>query len=273
MNSKNFKKMTNLLRKIKKSIWLLINSKFIFTTPTESEILIFDEVQSEKIKKILNSKSLFILHKRGEKFYVPILLKMLLKLKLNMRDYCNHIIKEVNPKVIISCQDNDKLLYLLYKPSGCIKVVLQNAWRSKLFDIFLSDLTTSEIKNFLVDYIFVFNANIGQKYKQIPNSKIISIGSFKSNNVKIYKKNKNKNLVFISNWGNTASKKLDEIFCGNFKVKDFLSRQLDIFNSLTDYAFQHKLNVMVLCKSSMKKNILLEKNFFMSNKMQNIKFN
>lgn len=239
--------------------------------PVKNDVLIFDKVHSEKIKATLGfGKNPFILCQRGEEFYLPILIKILFQCKLTMKNYCEKVIKIVDPKIIISCLDNDKLYFSIKKNKRSKKVLLQNAWRNEMYDTLLKDLKTREIKNFSMDYIFTFNKEIGKKFNKVAKARIIPIGSFKSNIISVNKKTK-KNIVFISNWGD---KPQDKALVGNFLFKDFFKRQKKIFENVIFFARKKKTNVHVLCKTSNAREISLEKNFFLDNKhkLKNIKF-
>ncbi len=263
--------MANLSKKLIKLFSFIKNSKFLFSMPIKNDVLIFDKVHSEKIKTILSyGKSPFILCQRGEEFYLPILIKTLFQFKLTMKNYCEEVINIVDPKIIISCLDNDKLYFSIKKNKRSKKVLLQNAWRNEMYDTLLKDLKTREIKNFSMDYIFTFNKEIGKKFNKVAKARIIPIGSFKSNIMCVNKK-KFKNIVFISNWGDKSQ---DKALVGNFLFKDFFKRQKQIFENVIFFARKKKTNVHVLCKTSNPRETYLEKNFFLNNKHQlkNIKF-
>ena len=263
--------MSNLFKKLTKLFSFIINSKFLFGMPVKNDVLIFDKVHSEKIKSILSfGNNPFILCQRGEEFYLPILIKTLFQCKLTMKNYCEKVINIVDPKIIISCLDNNNLYFSINKNKRSKKVVLQNAWRNEMYDDLLKDFKTRKKKNFSMDYIFTFNKKIGKKFNKVVKAKIIPIGSFKSNIISVNKK-KSKNIVFISNWGD---KPQDKALVGNFLYKDFFKRQKQIFENVIFFARKKKTNVHVLCRTSNPKEISLEKNFFLDNKHQlkNIKF-
>ena len=95
------------LKKIKIIITFIINSKFEFFKPKKTKILVFDYNGSDNFIKHIKKHNYDILHIRGEKINLFIVLKCLLTLKLNYKNYINYYIKTSKPKLIITFIDNN----------------------------------------------------------------------------------------------------------------------------------------------------------------------
>jgi len=126
------------MRIIKIIIKLLISFKFEILKPTYKKFLIFDNTNSDLIKKYLKSKYA-ILYTRNEKFNLFVLLQNFLKGKFNKKEYLESYIKFVNPKIIITTVDNNSFFYELQKQSYQKKILLQTAWKYPLFDFNILD--------------------------------------------------------------------------------------------------------------------------------------
>ena len=94
------------MKYIKIILKLLINFKFEILKPTYKKFLIFDNTNSDLIKKYLKNKYA-ILYTRNEKFNLFVLLQNFLKGKFNKKEYFESYIKFVNPKIIITTVDNN----------------------------------------------------------------------------------------------------------------------------------------------------------------------
>jgi surface carbohydrate biosynthesis protein len=118
------------MRIVKIIIELFIKFKFEILRPTSKEVLIFDDTNTNLIKKYLKNK-FTILYTRNEKFNLFILLQNFFRGKFTKLEYLETYIKYVNPKVILTTVDNNSLFYELkkklvkkkyfYKPHGNIQ--------------------------------------------------------------------------------------------------------------------------------------------------------
>ena len=235
------------MKYIKIILKLLINFKFEILKPTYKKFLIFDNTNSDLIKKYLKSKYA-ILYTRNEKFNLFVLLQNFLKGKFNKKEYLESYIKFVNPKIIITTVDNNPFFYELQKQSYQKKILLQTAWKYPLFDFNILDYKKKKkiIKNnnFNLDIAIVYNKHIGEIFKNFNTKKIIQNGSLKSNHHKINKK-KEIDLVFISCWANVN---FSENIADNFSYKQFFDKQEKVLFYLGRYSDKYNLNLHILGK-------------------------
>ena len=90
-----------------------------------------------------------VLFTRGEKINLFILLKCLLKNKLDVNNYLKEYIKYVNPKLILTFIDNSRIFYSIHKIANCKTAFVQNGIRSEWSDIF-SEKSVVQKKNLIL---------------------------------------------------------------------------------------------------------------------------
>ena len=103
---------------------------------------------SKDCRKYFRKYSYDILDVRGESINLFILLKSLLKLKLNFRAYLETYIETVKPNILLTFIDSNQYFYSLSRKYSKIKtVVLQRGVKSHFNDLFaFIKVLTSEIK-------------------------------------------------------------------------------------------------------------------------------
>ena len=201
--------------------------------PAKSEILIFDYEGTKPLEPIVSSYTYTSLAIRGEFINLPCLFFCLLNYKFwksnAMEFYINKYISMVSPKVIITFIDND---YRFYEISGRfpeIKTIfVQNGIRLKGSDIFGALKT----KNYHVDYKFVFNKAVGDKYSNYITGKTIILGSLKNNFVAISKNVLKNTVIFVSDYSysetrtniesNKAKRNLEMAYLADKLILEFL---------------------------------------------------
>ncbi|CAM8362201.1 Surface carbohydrate biosynthesis protein, Leptospira [Candidatus Methylopumilus universalis] len=180
----------------------VIKSPKNWQKPKKNEILIYDISSIEALLPYLKNYSFTVMALRGELLYVPCFFLAFLTIDFwrgnLLKAYTEIFIQVVSPKVIITFIDNNDRFYELSKRFPNTKTIfIQNGLRSEVGDIF-GYLIKS--KNYHVDYMFVFGAAIGRKYKTFINGSVEVIGSFKNNLVKKINVKKNDSIVFISQY-------------------------------------------------------------------------
>merc|ERR1711991_1044691 len=119
---------------------LTLKTKFIFSPPKSSKILILDIYNKELIKILFN-------------------------LQFKMIYYIHHYIKTVNPKIIITFTDNSIFFYKLKKDFPNIKfIAVQNGYRRRVGDIY--DNLSKNKDKLMADYIFTFGKLTGDTYSK-----------------------------------------------------------------------------------------------------------
>tara|TARA_Y100001970_G_scaffold53704_1_gene68080 strand:- start:19788 stop:20942 length:1155 start_codon:yes stop_codon:yes gene_type:complete len=238
--------MKIILKKLRKIFSILLKTKFIFEKPQQTEILIFDNTNSDVIKDTLINKSFQVLYIRFEQLNIYCLFKALLMKKNIKRTlfqiYLINYIKLCRPKIIISVLDNDPFLYNLKDSFPNIRIILiQNGLRNFEDDIYDKSKVHAVIKKpknnkYKVDYIFTINDYFSQKYKKFFNCETKSIGFFRNNNF-FYKPQKieKDTLCFISQYNNIYKEKYNQELPDE-KILKFLNF----------YAFKKKKKLKIL---------------------------
>ena len=98
-----------MFHRIIKKISYFINSKKLWTLPKKNNLLIIDNIGSDKISKcILGHQNFTILHTRSEVYYWPIIfLSIIYFLKYNFNCYKVAFIKYVKPSLAVTFIDNN----------------------------------------------------------------------------------------------------------------------------------------------------------------------
>ncbi len=234
--------MMNLLNVKKISKFLKAN--IYFKKPIKRDIVIFDKVGAEIIQYYLKEKAT-ILEVRLESINIFILFKTIFNFKKDksiLQNYINNFINYINPKIIITHVDNNEFFFKLKKNFPKIKfIAIQNG--SSLANFSEDQL---HLKNWSVDYFFVYSDSYKLSYEKFVEGKIINIGSLINNKKETSNRNNvEKQIIFISQYRKKLknSKKFY-----NFKNK---------YYSWEEYRFAEKKVVEFLSKYCLKKNIKL----------------
>ena len=234
--------MMNLLNVKKISKFLKAN--IYFKKPIKRDIVIFDKVGAEIIQYYLKEKAT-ILEVRLESINIFILFKTIFNFKKDksiLQNYIYNFINYINPKIVITHVDNNEFFFKLKKNFPKIKfIAIQNG--SSLANFSEDQL---HLKNWSVDYFFVYSDSYKLSYEKFVEGKVIDIGSLINNKKETSDRdNVEKQIIFISQYRKKLknSKKFY-----NFKNK---------YYSWDEYRFAEKKIVEFLSKYCLKKNIKL----------------
>ena len=225
---------------------LLLRAKYHFNTPVKNKLLIYDTLTREVINKRFRYS---LLDTRKETLNLRIIIKNFFNFKFSFKNYIFSYIREVNPKLVLTLNDNDPLFFELKNKFPKIKfAAIQNGWRH---------LNNNSFKNkkLYIDYFFVFGKNSILYYKKYISCKqFIILGSFRNNQNKIKRHKIKKNILFVSNFRKNNS------FLGiknnKFKVEP------EIINTLNNFCVNKNIKFYIACSSS--NNIEIEKKYLLS---------
>ena len=180
--------------KIVKYLIKFLKAKKKILAPKKREILIFDKMGSKDCRKYFRKYSYDVLDVRGESINLFILLKSLLKLKLNFRAYLETYIETVKPNILLTFIDSNQYFYSLSRKYSKIKtVVLQRGVKSHFNDLF------AFYKSFNIrdktDLIFVANDFYKKKFATLSKGKVVTVGYFKNNLYPISNKKKKREIL------------------------------------------------------------------------------
>ncbi len=231
-------------------IKFFLETKWKFSKPKKSNILIYDNESIEELEFFLKDKRYEIFHTRYEQLNIFIILYTIFinGIKNLKRNYKLNYFKFVSPKVVITLIDENPGFFKLKNLYPSAKYIsVQIAFKDEQFYRYIKDFKKNNNKfQFGSDVSFVLGNNDKNKYKRYLKSKLISLGSIKNNNFPI-KKNyckKIDKILFIS--GSLPKNKNDT----STKCK----RAIKIFNYLESYC--NKKNIKLFLLSKYKGNIL-----------------
>ena len=238
----------------------LISCKFVLFFPKKSDVVIWGAPRFIKLLKnkkyIPVKKKISLIHTWGESINLSILLKCILKFRLNLLNYSEEYLKYTKPKIIISFLDNYETFYKLKSEKKQIKILIQNAWRSDEQKFF-------EKKNLIlksnVDYILTQNYPIIKKYQILCKADIRPIGSFLSNNSN-HKYNKKKfDILYVSTFRNN---KKNAIINKNISLSDYIDAETRLIKNIFKYCKKKNIKFYVLPTNPNKDQEIEEKIFF-----------
>lgn len=191
-----------ILKTLRLIFHYLAKAKWTWSLPAEKDYLLVDG-NYNPFGKYIKKKDLSIFYRRGEEINILIFIKCIFKLKFSTLDYYAEYIKCVKPKLILTGFDYHSIFYKLSKKTGIKTLMLQKGKRAPT-ETFVSNSNNFFPKNsknqFFVDFILVHNKTVKKFYSKKISGKIIVIGSFENNFLKINPSKQKKEVVFISNF-------------------------------------------------------------------------
>lgn len=236
----------------------LFSLKFKYGFPKKNDIMIYDDNRSKFIKRYLKNHSTYFNRFESSSYlYLPILLKCLFNLNLNFSNYKKFFIEYVNPKVIITSNDNQLGFFRTKKLFPKIKfVAIQGFWKFDLDHDIIFNRSFYKKKDLNCDFFLCYNKFVASEYKRFINCKnFISIGSFESNSFPINKKkNSNKKIIFISQFKNQED---DVHWHKNYNLGEWKKEEIKFLYNIKEF-IPLKEKITVIGKSSSFK----EKNYY-----------
>jgi len=221
-------------------------ANFDLKKPIKKDVIIFDKVGSEIIQSYLKNEAI-ILEVRLEKINIFILLKTFFNFKFNksiLQNYIENFINYVDPKIIITHIDNNEFFFKLKKIFPKVKfIAIQNG--TGLANIPEKQL---DLKNWYVDYFFVYSNSYKLIYEKFVKGKIINIGSLINNQKKItINNNTEKQIVYISQYRKRGvdTKKFYKFANKYFSWEDFRFAERKVIEFLSKYCDKNKIKLCI----------------------------
>ena len=234
----------------------LIRVKFKFKSPDKQKIIVFDNQTIDDLKNILENYDYFLLKSRIEKidciYFSPNILKNFIKnFEGNiMTAYFVALIKEINPKIVLTHIDNSFKFFDITKKlhkEFCV-IAIQNAYRIDIGEYkhrYEKKLTESDYrKKFYIPNFFCFGKFEIDLYKKhkLNVKKFFIVGSLRLANFFYYLKKNKINL----------KKKYDiclisESFVGRediFGIPDFEKRAALLVKFTLKFCMKHKMKLV-----------------------------
>ena len=245
--------MDKIFFNLKRFIFLikyLFFCKWKFKLPKKNKFVLVDGNYNPFLK-YLKKNDFTYLYRRGEEINFRILLKCLIKFKLNPLDYCAEFIKHVSPKLILTAFDYHPIFYKLSKKTGIKTLMLQRGKRSKNEGIISYKIyfPTNSKKFFFIDYVLLHNDFVKNFYSKRIKGNFYTIGSFENNIKEIDFSNQKKEIIFVSNYSYNNNKKRENEDILAYHLNNLAKKEKIKFNILPRYRKD-------------KKNLIKEKNFY-----------
>lgn len=188
-----------MLKKLINRIKFFYNIKFRFDLPAKKKLVLYDEINSSIIKKILKI-DLNILPIRKREIYFWIFIKQVMYLDFSFKTYIINYLKFTSAKIFITLIDNDLNFYKLKSHlKNIFFISIQNGNRMSHTSMFRKKKYFKS-KRLHCDHMLVFNKYYISQYQKIINSKYHVIGNYKNNMVKINKIKYKKSFLYISHY-------------------------------------------------------------------------
>ena len=187
---------------------IFLFSNYVYELPKQSKVLVYDSNVSVKkiISCYLKSTNIDHLYLRGEFLNLPVFFLSLFSFDFFQfkKNYIKTYIKFSNPKIVLTCTDNDMVFYTLknyFKKKNIVInfIVLQNGLRG-IYDNFqeFNDFKKTTKGKLEVDFFFTINSENKKKYQKYIKSKFIHLGLLTNNLIKKKKIKKKTNTLCFS---------------------------------------------------------------------------
>lgn len=256
------------IKKIFTFITLIVKSKKKLKIKKNIDILLFN-TEEGIFENILYSKNLNFayLDTNLSEINLVILIKSFFNLNILINKFKNiyviEFIKIHQPKLVLTFSDNniDFYKYKKYLPNTKFSFV-QNGIRSSHFDVFEK---FKQNEKYEVDYMFVFNDNIGKQYNKFIKGQYIVTGSLKNNYVKLTNHNENNDIFFMSQYihkNNINDFILISSNIDSVTHKEFYKLEEKLLSHLSEYCSKNNFNLKILGRPNKSSNYLKEYQFY-----------
>ncbi len=216
--------------------------KLVFKKPSKKEILLFDYIFDDYMKKVFKNK-VEVLYLRLESLNIFIIYKVFFKhgLRNFSTNYILTYIDYVSPKVLLTFSDTHPTFYLLrnyLKSKKILTIAVQIGFRTN------KNFVNFDKKNkYSSSFSCIFADSYSSLYSRYINSKKVIVGSLKNNYFKKIKKKNSNKIFFISQ------------FKPEFKTTNIqiVKREEKILKYLELYCTKNKINLFVATKPTVTK--------------------
>lgn len=162
----------------------ILKAKKNWSSPSKSQILIYDESGINMLSRYFQKWNPEVLHVRGEIINIRVLIGSLFK-NGNAHDaYVDQYIRIVKPDLVITFIDNNLNFLAISQRHKSLKTLfIQNGMRYYHGDIFyaLDSINPESLKNLKVDKMLTFGQITGSHYKKYISGSYIPVGSVTNN--------------------------------------------------------------------------------------------
>ena len=239
--------------------------KIDFLPPKKKKIALFDAHGLKCAKNILKKKDYEIIFCRGEKINFFILIKAIIKKGFFFKkiDYYQYYLEQINPKIVITFNDNNDLFYKIDK-NKTYSISVQNGSRSYHNDI-LAKFKLSKI-NYQKNKYFVFNQSFKSEISKYVSSDFEVLGSPLNNRFKIKSHNFQNTALYMSPFSYST---YSEFKNDPKKFNKFYKKEINFIKEISKKLKKRGVKFFILGKWRDKFNRPVEKAFY---KLSGVKF-
>mgnify|MGYP001232589446 CR=1 FL=1 len=235
-----------------KYIFTLLNSKKKFRFPKKNDVLLYDDHGIDLMKILFSKNDFSILNTRKEIIHLPILIICLLNFKFKLDDYFFYFIRYVDPKIIVTHNDNYISFYNLARRFKNKKfIAIQRSVRSYHNDIYSSFKNNFKINGttkFSIEKFFIYNKQTQKEFNKYVDADFEVIGSAIANNNKSKIKT-NEVISWVSNYVRTTNDK-SIFYAGTDDVlkEDIKLKSIKLVEVINNFCKSRKLKFNILAK-------------------------
>ena len=235
-----------------KYIFTLLNSKKKFRFPKKNDVLLYDDHGIDLMKILFSKNDFSILNTRKEIIHLPILIICLLNFKFKLDDYFFYFIRYVDPKIIVTHNDNYISFYNLARRFKNKKfIAIQRSVRSyhnDIYSFFKNNFKINGTTKFSIEKFFIYNKQTQKEFNKYVDADFEVIGSAIANNNKSKIKT-NEVISWVSNYVRTTNDK--SIFytgTGDVLKEDIKLKSIKLVEVINNFCKSRKLKFNILAK-------------------------
>ena len=239
--------------------------RFNLFPPRKKRIALFDAEGLKNAKNILDKNDYEIIYCRKEEINIFILIKSILKKNIFFKkiDYYNEYLKKIDPKIVITFNDNSELFYKI-KKNKVHSIAVQNGSRSYHNDI-LSKFKLIK-KKYVINNYFVFNETFKKELSKFVDAKFIILGSPLNNNFKKKNYNFKNTALYMSPFSYSTYTQFKN---NRKKFYQFFQREINFIEKINFELKKKNIKLSILGKWQNNTIKSIEKKFY---NLSNIKF-
>jgi surface carbohydrate biosynthesis protein len=230
-----------------KQLWFLLKllffSRKVWCWPRQSRVLIFDACNQEIIMEYFQPWHPEVLHVRGEKMNIKVLLKSLFRSGSRTDAYVDCFIEKVRPHLVVTLNDNHTGFYsIAVRNTNVVTIFIQNGMRdAQIFERLASKVSLGG--SFKVNYMMTFGDSVGEEYAKYIQGCVILMGSLHNNNVPKLQIQQKGMIAFVSQWGSTSNPTEE-------KEKEYIyEKQRLVLQCLANYAKERNKRLMIILRN------------------------
>ncbi len=242
------------MKKLWSFIGYFLRAQKCWRWPRQSDVLIFDAGNQDVFMEYIQQWCPEVLHVRGEKVNVPVILASLFRRGKKLNAYVDCFIERVRPRLIVTFTDNSLNFLTISQRHPEVKTLfIQNGWRGYHLDIFevLDKMDAAGRSTLTVDYMLSFGSIIGAEYAKYIAGAVVPMGSIRNNFAPITQPPQRGVIAYVSTWHKVSTRHKDDLYIGGiFYTQEAYLGRSDRFaiQCLSDYAKKNNKRLVIILR-------------------------